>query len=326
MYPTMMPLSPPYDSSAGGSLAASSPSAHSSDDEDGGPMDVDPVVVVKQEPIESYTSTTTTTSYQSQPIDQQLLPQDPFAALGLTAEQKQQVIQQLLASLTSSAGGVANNGNLNNVGLAGAVKPSAVMSAPASSTRDSRRDSTNATASSSTSRLRTMSPTPSVISPTSATSKGKGKSKASSSSTTSVRGPSQSAPRASSATPSASSSSRHPLPLDEAALVDAPLPPLPPLFGGLKGKGGKKGGGMSSVVIAEGEEIEEDDIWRPTVSFVLSFFFGDSFPSSTTRSDPERGSASSGRRVQEPLVKGETTATQQAVRSSVPKPSKGLHL
>jgi hypothetical protein len=40
----------------------------------------------------------------------------------------------------------------------------------------------------------------------------------------------------------------------------------------LKGKGGKKGGGMSSVVIAEGEEIEEDDIWRPTVSFVLSFF------------------------------------------------------
>ncbi len=53
---------------------------------------------------------------------------------------------------------------------------------------------------------------------------------------------------------------------DQATMVDAQLPPLPPLFGGLKGKGGKKGGGMSSVVIADGEEVEEDDIWRPTVS------------------------------------------------------------
>lgn len=43
--------------------------------------------------------------------------------------------------------------------------------------------------------------------------------------------------------------------------------PLPAMFGGVKGKGGKKGGGMSSVVLEDGEEAGEEDDWRPSVSF-----------------------------------------------------------
>ena len=42
--------------------------------------------------------------------------------------------------------------------------------------------------------------------------------------------------------------------------------PLPAMFGGVKGKGGKKGGGMSSVVLEDGEEAGEEDDWRPSVS------------------------------------------------------------
>ncbi|WVN89448.1 uncharacterized protein L203_104671 [Cryptococcus depauperatus CBS 7841] len=39
---------------------------------------------------------------------------------------------------------------------------------------------------------------------------------------------------------------------------------LPEIFSAGKGKGGKKGGGLSSVVREEGEEIDEDDSWRPS--------------------------------------------------------------
>lgn len=46
--------------------------------------------------------------------------------------------------------------------------------------------------------------------------------------------------------------------------------PLPAMFGGVKGKGGKKGGGVSSVVLEEGEDAGEDDDWRPSVSIPLS--------------------------------------------------------
>jgi hypothetical protein len=44
--------------------------------------------------------------------------------------------------------------------------------------------------------------------------------------------------------------------------------PLPAMFGGVKGKGGKKGGGMSSVVLEDGEEAGEEDDWRPSVSVI----------------------------------------------------------
>lgn len=40
--------------------------------------------------------------------------------------------------------------------------------------------------------------------------------------------------------------------------------PLPSMFGGIKGKGGKKGGGLSSVVLEDPTEAGEDDDWRPT--------------------------------------------------------------
>ena len=40
--------------------------------------------------------------------------------------------------------------------------------------------------------------------------------------------------------------------------------PLPSMFGGIKGKGGKKGGGLSSVVLEDPAEAGEDDDWRPT--------------------------------------------------------------
>jgi hypothetical protein len=42
------------------------------------------------------------------------------------------------------------------------------------------------------------------------------------------------------------------------------LMPLPAIFGSGKGKGGKKGGGMSSVVRGSDEELDDDDSWRPS--------------------------------------------------------------
>lgn len=39
---------------------------------------------------------------------------------------------------------------------------------------------------------------------------------------------------------------------------------LPAMFGGVKGKGGKKGGGLSSVVIENDNDRDEDDDWRPS--------------------------------------------------------------
>jgi hypothetical protein len=42
------------------------------------------------------------------------------------------------------------------------------------------------------------------------------------------------------------------------------LIPLPAIFSAGKGKGGKKGGGMSSVVRGEDEDIDDDDSWRPS--------------------------------------------------------------
>ncbi|WVQ83334.1 hypothetical protein IAT38_005473 [Cryptococcus sp. DSM 104549] len=42
------------------------------------------------------------------------------------------------------------------------------------------------------------------------------------------------------------------------------LVPLPQIFSAGKGKGGKKGGGMSSVVRAEDEDLDDDDSWRPS--------------------------------------------------------------
>jgi hypothetical protein len=54
---------------------------------------------------------------------------------------------------------------------------------------------------------------------------------------------------------------------DERAMTDElESLPLPAMFGGVKGKGGKKGGGMSSVVLEDGEEAGEEDDWRPSVS------------------------------------------------------------
>lgn len=44
------------------------------------------------------------------------------------------------------------------------------------------------------------------------------------------------------------------------------LKPLPPMFGGEKGKGGKKGGGLSSVVRMTDEDVDDEDSWRPSVS------------------------------------------------------------
>ncbi|WVQ76035.1 hypothetical protein IAR50_005671 [Cryptococcus sp. DSM 104548] len=45
--------------------------------------------------------------------------------------------------------------------------------------------------------------------------------------------------------------------------IDA-LPPLSAIFSAGKGKGGKKGGGLSSVVREDGEDLDEDDSWRPS--------------------------------------------------------------
>lgn len=42
------------------------------------------------------------------------------------------------------------------------------------------------------------------------------------------------------------------------------LVPLPEIFSAGKGKGGKKGGGMSSVVREEGEDLDDDESWRPS--------------------------------------------------------------
>lgn len=42
------------------------------------------------------------------------------------------------------------------------------------------------------------------------------------------------------------------------------LVPLSAIFSAGRGKGGKKGGGMSSVVRAEGEEVDDDESWRPS--------------------------------------------------------------
>ncbi|ODO09731.1 hypothetical protein I350_01947 [Cryptococcus amylolentus CBS 6273] len=45
--------------------------------------------------------------------------------------------------------------------------------------------------------------------------------------------------------------------------IDA-LPPLSAIFSAGKGKGGKKGGGLSSVVREDGEDMDDDDSWRPS--------------------------------------------------------------
>lgn len=42
------------------------------------------------------------------------------------------------------------------------------------------------------------------------------------------------------------------------------LVPLSAIFSAGRGKGGKKGGGMSSVVRADGEEVDDDESWRPS--------------------------------------------------------------
>lgn len=42
------------------------------------------------------------------------------------------------------------------------------------------------------------------------------------------------------------------------------LVPLPDIFSAGKGKGGKKGGGMSSVVREDGEDLDDDESWRPS--------------------------------------------------------------
>lgn len=42
------------------------------------------------------------------------------------------------------------------------------------------------------------------------------------------------------------------------------LVPLPAIFNAGRGKGGKKGGGMSSVVRGDDEDIDDDDLWRPS--------------------------------------------------------------
>jgi hypothetical protein len=42
------------------------------------------------------------------------------------------------------------------------------------------------------------------------------------------------------------------------------LTPLPAIFSAGKGKGGKKGGGMSSVVRGDDEDLDDDDSWRPS--------------------------------------------------------------
>lgn len=42
------------------------------------------------------------------------------------------------------------------------------------------------------------------------------------------------------------------------------LVPLPEIFSAGKGKGGKKGGGMSSVVREDGEDLDDDESWRPS--------------------------------------------------------------
>jgi hypothetical protein len=48
----------------------------------------------------------------------------------------------------------------------------------------------------------------------------------------------------------------------EAALAN--LTPLPEIFSAGRGKGGKKGGGLSSVVKGDDEDLDDDDSWRPT--------------------------------------------------------------
>lgn len=59
-------------------------------------------------------------------------------------------------------------------------------------------------------------------------------------------------------------------PIDVSALVSGEsedlkaLLALPAMFGGVKGKGGKKGGGLSSVVIENDGDRDEDDDWRPS--------------------------------------------------------------
>ncbi|WWD21489.1 hypothetical protein CI109_105975 [Kwoniella shandongensis] len=42
------------------------------------------------------------------------------------------------------------------------------------------------------------------------------------------------------------------------------LVPLPAIFSAGKGKGGKKGGGMSSVVRGDDEDLDDDESWRPS--------------------------------------------------------------
>jgi hypothetical protein len=42
------------------------------------------------------------------------------------------------------------------------------------------------------------------------------------------------------------------------------LAPLSSIFSHGRGKGGKKGGGLSSVVRAEDEDLDDDDSWRPS--------------------------------------------------------------
>lgn len=263
-----MPLSPPYDSSASGSLAeGASERGHEEEDEEEEDEDDEmDGLQVKQESVELFAPPQPQPHppAHSQAMPTLQLPQqtpqqrDAFAMLGLSQEQQQQIIQQLLASLTGSGNKGSANALASSSRPAAGVRPATVMAPPTAtpalttsssftpaSTADSRRPSTamSSTASSS-SRGESSTPPP----PLQRTAGGKGKGKAGEASCT----PGRAVPGVSLAHPE--------------ALVDAPLPPLPALFGGLKGKGGKKGGGMSSVVIADGEEVEEEDIWRPTVN------------------------------------------------------------
>jgi hypothetical protein len=51
--------------------------------------------------------------------------------------------------------------------------------------------------------------------------------------------------------------------LDSLSRLDR-LAPLSSIFSAGKGKGGKKGGGMSSVVRGDDEDVDDDDSWRPS--------------------------------------------------------------
>ena len=219
------------------------------------------IPVIKQEPIEfgwNHDSGSSSPVMATQPVavPQPAVAPTPDMSLGPVTPEQQMALQQLMLNILNYQKGLGMHVGAEAAPAPATIQPSLVFST-------SPAQASTSTSSAAISPVALMQNAQAPRSPIVSNQAGPSKPRTSShSSSRSIEAKPRDYDREASPLREVRADSSFSFPDLDAKIEN--LVPLNDIFSAGRGKGGKKGGGVSSVVRMEDEDLDEDDSWRPS--------------------------------------------------------------